>query len=306
MGPHGGAAPRRRGSGPFGKESLGRETMKKKLRSDFNSRQYMLSRDFELFYYSDEHFSSVGRHSHPYTEVYLFCEGAVDMEIEGRRHALRPGDVLVLPPETVHRAVVRSGETPYRRFVFWLSEDFCAALRTEAGEYLYLFDRARERREYVYPMDRMEFNSLRGKLFAITEELHTDRFGRDAQIALGVRELLRRRSQPGRAEPGAVFEQILYRAPRPGEHRAVAASVYHEKAPRRLHGRHARRREHRRELRAAGLCELRLVLPGVFEGIRPLPLGLSEGKGLSERGRARRAADSGGGLSACFLPRGRV
>ena len=190
MGPHGGAAPRRRGSGPFGKESLGRETMKKKLRSDFNSRQYMLSRDFELFYYSDEHFSSVGRHSHPYTEVYLFCEGAVDMEIEGRRHALRPGDVLVLPPETVHRAVVRSGETPYRRFVFWLSEDFCAALRTEAGEYLYLFDRARERREYVYPMDRMEFNSLRGKLFAITEELHTDRFGRDAQIALGVRELL--------------------------------------------------------------------------------------------------------------------
>ncbi len=164
--------------------------MKKKLRSEFNSRQYMLARDFELYYYSDLHFSSVGRHSHPYTEVYLFCEGEVDMEIGGRRHALRCGDVLVLPPGTEHRAVVRSGETPYRRFVFWLSEDFCAALRAESPDYLVLFDRARERREYLHPMDQLEFNSLRGKLFAILEELHTDRFGRDTQIALGVRDLL--------------------------------------------------------------------------------------------------------------------
>lgn len=164
--------------------------MKKKLRSEFNSRQYMLSKDFELYYYSDLHFSSVGSHSHPYTEVYLFCEGRVDMEIEGRRHPLRPGDVLVLPPGAGHRALVRSGESPYRRFVFWLSEDFCETLRAESPNYLYLFDRARGKKEYVYPMDALEFNSLRSKLFAILEELHTNRFGRDTQIGLGLRDLL--------------------------------------------------------------------------------------------------------------------
>ncbi len=164
--------------------------MKKKLRSDFNSRQYMLARNFEVYYYSDLHFSSVGKHSHAYTEVYLFCEGEVAMEIRGRRRPLRPGDVLVLPPGTEHRAVVGGGETPYRRFVFWLSEDFCEALRAEAPAYLYLFDRVRESREYVYPMDPLEFNSLCSQLFTLLEELHTDRFGRDAQIALHVRSLL--------------------------------------------------------------------------------------------------------------------
>ena len=184
--------------------------MKKKLRSEFNSRQYMLSQDFELYYYSDLHFSSVGRHSHPYTEVYLFCEGEVDMEIGGRRHALSRGDVLVLPPGTGHRAVVRSGETPYRRFVFWLSESYCEALRAESPDYLLLFDRARRRGEYLHPMDPLEFNSLRGKLFAILEELHTERFGRDAAISLGVRDLLltlsrtvRQRENP-QARKGAV------------------------------------------------------------------------------------------------------
>ena len=168
----------------------GRPHMKKKLRSEFNSRQYMLSKDFELYYYSDLHFSSVGLHSHPYTEVYLFCEGEVDMEIAGRLCPLRPGDLLVLPPGTAHRAVVRSGDTAYRRFVFWLSESFCETLRAESPDYLFLFDRARRREEYVLPTDSLEFNSLRGKLFAILEELHTDRFGRDVQIGLGVRDLL--------------------------------------------------------------------------------------------------------------------
>jgi AraC-like DNA-binding protein len=164
--------------------------MKKKLRSEFNSRQYMFSRDFELYYYSDLHFSSVGRHSHAYTEVYLFCEGEVDMEIAGKRHPLRPGDVLVLTPGTEHRAVIRDDGKPYRRFVFWLSEDFCQALRRESPDYLYLFDRVRAKNDYVYPMDPLEFNGLRSQLFTLLEELHTDRFGRDAQIALHVRALL--------------------------------------------------------------------------------------------------------------------
>ena len=142
--------------------------MKKKLRSEFNSRQYMLARDFEVYYYSDLRFSSVGRHSHSYTEVYLFCEGEVDMEIGDRRFS----------------------ERPYRRFVFWLSEDFCRALRAESPDFLYLFDRVQKKKEYVHPMDALEFNSLRSQLFTLLEELHTNRFGRDAQIGLYVRMLL--------------------------------------------------------------------------------------------------------------------
>lgn len=184
--------------------------MKRKLRSEFNSRQYMLSQDFELYYYSDLHFSSVGLHSHPYTEVYLFCEGEVDMEIEGRRRALRPGELLVLPPGTGHRAVVRSGETAYRRFVFWLSESFCETLRAESPDYLFLFDRAREKKEYVQTLDSMEYNAVRSRLFALLEELHTDRFGRDAQIGLYVRELLLSLSRTvrQRTNPRAKKERI--------------------------------------------------------------------------------------------------
>ena len=36
--------------------------------SKFISRQYMLSKDYEIYYYNDLHFHSVGSHSHDYYE----------------------------------------------------------------------------------------------------------------------------------------------------------------------------------------------------------------------------------------------
>ena len=184
--------------------------MRKKLRSDFNSRQYMLSEDFELFYYSDRHFQSIGTHSHSYYEVYLFVEGKVDMEIGGKMSSLRPGDVILVPPGTPHRASVGSGETPYRRFVFWISLPFCEQLRRESADYLYLFDRVQAKKSYVYPLSALDFNALRGKFASLLEELNTDRFGRDTQIGLLVRALMLSlcRCIPDRSRSRAKKEQF--------------------------------------------------------------------------------------------------
>lgn len=164
--------------------------MKKSYRSAFNSRQYMYERDFELYYYSDLHFHSVSLHSHSCNEIYFFWEGEVEMEINGCIYPLHSGDVLVMPAGLEHKATVRSGETTYRRFVFWLSEEFCDTLRNEAPEYLYLFDRTLETGNYKYSMDPINFSMLRSKLLTLLEELHTDNFGRDAKIYLYVRDLL--------------------------------------------------------------------------------------------------------------------
>ena len=97
--------------------------MPRKRSSDFNVRQYMVERDFEIYYYSDVHFHSVGNHSHNYYEFYFFESGAVTMETAGKAFALKQGDLLVLPPGVEHRAAVKDDGQPYRRFVFWIGSD---------------------------------------------------------------------------------------------------------------------------------------------------------------------------------------
>ena len=118
--------------------------MAKRQSSAFNARQYMLSEDYEVFYYSDTHFRSVGSHSHDYYELYFFEEGAVTMVIDEKPCPLRPGDVIVIPPGIDHRAILTDPEKPYRRFVFWQSKTFLKALEARSPDYGYLLRRAEE------------------------------------------------------------------------------------------------------------------------------------------------------------------
>ena len=53
--------------------------MKKKLQTAFSPRQYMLSGDFEIYYYSDCHSYNVKSHVHDYYEFYFFLEGGRSM-----------------------------------------------------------------------------------------------------------------------------------------------------------------------------------------------------------------------------------
>ena len=55
--------------------------MKKNLQTAFITRQHMLSRDFELYYYNDHNLSKVDLHSHNYYEFYFFMEGDVSIQI---------------------------------------------------------------------------------------------------------------------------------------------------------------------------------------------------------------------------------
>lgn len=49
-----------------------RRKMRKKLNTQFNTRQYMVSRDFEIYYYKDQHMKKVANHIHDYYEIYFF------------------------------------------------------------------------------------------------------------------------------------------------------------------------------------------------------------------------------------------
>ena len=46
--------------------------MKKYLQMPFSTREHMLSKDFELFYYNDKHITPLKEHSHEYFEFYFF------------------------------------------------------------------------------------------------------------------------------------------------------------------------------------------------------------------------------------------
>ena len=164
--------------------------MKKNLQTAFSTRQYMLSRDFEIYYYSTRHLNRVENHAHTYYEFYFFLEGDVTMIIEDSSFLLKQGDVVLIPPKVHHYAIINSHEQPYRRFVLWISEEYCSRLLSLSPDYLYLMQRAQVMKRYMFHNDVIAFNAVQSKVLRLIEESRSDRFGHAAQVSLCVNDLL--------------------------------------------------------------------------------------------------------------------
>lgn len=164
--------------------------MKKTLQTPFDPRQHMLSGDFEIYYYNDNHFDGVKTHSHNYYEFYFFLEGDITMYIDGKAHALRTGDMILIPPDIPHYTTAGNQDKPYRRFVFWITQNYYEQLLALSDDYGYLFDYTSRTKQYQYHYDTVAFNTLQAKIFQIIEEIHEDRFGKNAKIALCVNDLI--------------------------------------------------------------------------------------------------------------------
>lgn len=164
--------------------------MRKNLQTTFSTRQYMLSKDFEIYYYNDRQFKGVSSHKHNYYEFYFFLEGDVSMNIQGEVHRLHPGDMILIPPQVAHHAISHSEDLPYRRFVFWISEDYCNQLLQLSSDYVYLMQQVLTAKEYIHHYDMIGFTALQSKVFRLIEELHSERFGKGAKVALCVNDLI--------------------------------------------------------------------------------------------------------------------
>ncbi len=144
--------------------------MKKQLPTGFDSRQYMCSEDFEVFYYSDTALQSVRSHSHDYYEFYFFLEGDVEYRIGDQCYPMEYGDCLLIPPDTPHCPHFFSNEHPYRRFVFWLSADCYRRLSQIDGDLTYCFDYAKRCQFYRFHADTATTQEIQGKLTDLIEE----------------------------------------------------------------------------------------------------------------------------------------
>ena len=190
--------------------------MKQELRSAFNTRQYMEERDYEVFYYSDLHFATLPEHRHDYYEFYLFLGGDLDMEIRGHAQRMLPGDMALVPPGVPHHALMRDSDTPYRRFVVWISGEYLHRRLDESEDYGYLIRKAEEGECYFHRFQTVEFNAIQSRMLRLLDEQHANRFGRRAAMDLALNDLLLymtrviyEREHPYRTDSGDLLQDLV-------------------------------------------------------------------------------------------------
>lgn len=186
--------------------------MKKQLQTQFLTRQYMLAKDFEIYYYKDLVPTKVALHAHDYYEFYFFIEGDVSIQIGQTLYPVTYGDMMLIPPHVRHRPCFHDTNVPYRRFVFWISQEYCKHLAELSPDYMYLFEYVSAGKNYLFHCDRISFNAVQSRILGLIEEMRSNRFGKNAQITLSVNDLILHlnRMVHERLEPVAQPDISLY------------------------------------------------------------------------------------------------
>jgi len=164
--------------------------MKKKLQTKFSTRQYMLSKDFEIYYYSDKVLSPVQSHTHDYYEFYFFLEGDIDLCVDDKCYRIKHADFVLIPPGTSHNPSFINESKPYRRFVLWISKEYLNELMQISKDYGYIMQHVLITKNYVFHNDIINFNAMQSMIFSLIEEIKSERFGREAEIFLRLNSLL--------------------------------------------------------------------------------------------------------------------
>lgn len=188
--------------------------MRKRLQTAFQPRQYMVSKDFELFYYENRTPLTVDLHTHDYYEFYFFLEGNVQMQIGNDFYPVRFGDIMLIPPQVPHRTIINTQAAPYRRFVFWISQEYCNHLLQSSPDYAYIMQYVGTAKQYVFHTDLISFNSVQSKILRLLEEMRSQKFGKEAQISICVNDLILHLNRLAHElnTPGMKnYDRVLYR-----------------------------------------------------------------------------------------------
>ncbi len=145
--------------------------MKKKLSTEFNTRQYLKDPNYEIFYYHDVGLHHISPHAHSHYEFYFLLEGNLDYQIDDLTYDLKPGDFLLIPPGRKHKPLIHSEEIPYRRIVLWFSQAYYERLLAHCGDFAYGYQFALSRRQYRFRHDFITSQDIQGKLFELIEEI---------------------------------------------------------------------------------------------------------------------------------------
>ena len=129
-------------------------------------------------------------HRHSYIQMVYIKKGQLTHACGSHINDLRCGDLILIPPHVHHKAVIGDMELPYRRFVFWISQEYCNHLLHISPDYVYLQQYVQIKNDYIFHNDRITFNTIQSRILRLIEEQRSDKFGREPKITLCVDDLI--------------------------------------------------------------------------------------------------------------------
>lgn len=126
-------------------------------------------RGISIQYHIDTVYHTFDFHAHEEYEIFYFQKGEVRYYLEDKAYSLVPGDLLVIPPSVMHRAVIVDENALYQRYILMLSEEYCQKL-LKGVDGLFARKEMPPMHISLYGEEREEFNRKLDQLMSLDND----------------------------------------------------------------------------------------------------------------------------------------
>lgn len=125
-------------------------------------------------------FPHVPAHTHNYYEIYVYRSGSVRLSVEEQCFEVQSGDVVMIPPYTVHKLEPIGENSVYDRIYMHLTEPCLASLQFNNYSLLKPFRMASEEKHYHFHISSKEdYDRIYERMFELYRSKKEDYYGKE-------------------------------------------------------------------------------------------------------------------------------
>lgn len=132
---------------------------------------------------TNDHFPKIYTHTHDFYEIYIYLSGSVKLFIEDRIYKVKRGDIIVIPPFTIHQLLPISpdqAEHEYDRIYLYVSTACLSSFQFNEHSLLQPIERAaKEKRYHFHIADPTDFERIFDSMMAIYQNSKTEFYGKE-------------------------------------------------------------------------------------------------------------------------------
>lgn len=149
----------------------------------------ILKHDFEAYHFAGKSVYDIQPHSHDYYEIYFFVSGNVRYHIEGTTYHLQNNSIMIITPNSMHKASVDTS-IPYERYVLFLTNEYLQKLSTETSNLSSIFNSIDQNKQYQLHIPQSEIENIKSFFTKIIAHKDSDEFGHDLICKVNIVNIL--------------------------------------------------------------------------------------------------------------------
>lgn len=120
-------------------------------------------------------------HTHDFFEIYLYLSGSIKLFIEDRIYKVKRGDIIVIPPHTIHQLFPDSSglNEKYDRLYLYITTACLTTFQFNEHSLLSPIERAVKEKRYLFHLDSPDFDQIFDSLMEIYQNSKTEFYGKE-------------------------------------------------------------------------------------------------------------------------------